>query len=209
MVNYVNGLFPGDLKPTQTFAGAIDVFKNVWPDTEETIARVEAECANPESGVYWQRATTVEQGLNQKHRTNYHLSVTDLAFQYNNGVMQNINNQFFTLLLAATNQYYNKHSITETMVHEGYNLLRYSGGQEYKAHYDGPTSSGRCVSAILYLNGDFEGGEVEFVNFNLKIKPEPGTLLLFPSNYAYRHIAHPVTSGSKYALVTWIKDRNN
>ena len=209
MVNYVNGFFPGDLTPTQTFAGAIDVFKNVWPNTTETIASVEAECLNPESGVSWQRAKTVERGINQKHRTNYDLSVTDLAIHANNAVMQNVNNQFFTTLLAATNQYYNKHGIAEQMMHEGYNLLRYSGGQEYHAHYDGNTSSGRCVSAILYLNNEFEGGEVEFVNFNLKLKPEPGMLLIFPSNYAYRHIAHPVTSGSKYALVTWIKDRNN
>jgi predicted 2-oxoglutarate/Fe(II)-dependent dioxygenase YbiX len=32
-------------------------------------------------------------------------------------------------------------------------------------------------------------------------------LILFPSNYAYSHIAHPVTSGTKYAMVTWIRDR--
>ena len=35
-----------------------------------------------------------------------------------------------------------------------------------------------------------------------------GMVILFPSNYAYRHIAHPVTSGTKYAIVTWIKDRS-
>ena len=45
-------------------------------------------------------------------------------------------------------------------------------------------------------------------NFDIKIKPQPGMLILFPSNFAYTHIAHPVTSGSKYALVTWIKDRD-
>jgi hypothetical protein len=32
-------------------------------------------------------------------------------------------------------------------------------------------------------------------------------LILFPSNYAYSHIAHPITNGTKYAMVTWIKDR--
>ena len=207
MVNYVNGLFPGDLSPTKTLGGAIDVFSNVWPNTEDTIALVEDECSNPNSGVSWRRAATIGDGLNQKHRTNYELPVTDLALHGNNPAMQNVHNQFFTLLLAATAQYYDKHRIDQVMVHESYSLLRYQGGQEYKAHYDGDTASGRAVSAILYLNGDFEGGEVEFVNFNLKLKPEAGTLLLFPSNYAYRHLAHPVTSGTKYALVTWIKDR--
>jgi predicted 2-oxoglutarate/Fe(II)-dependent dioxygenase YbiX len=86
-------------------------------------------------------------------------------------------------------------------------MLRYRGGQEYKAHFDGTTGSGRSVSAIVYLNNDYEGGHVEFTNFGVKIKPEPGMLLLFPSNYAYTHIAHPVTDGTKYAIVTWLHDR--
>jgi predicted 2-oxoglutarate/Fe(II)-dependent dioxygenase YbiX len=65
----------------------------------------------------------------------------------------------------------------------------------------------RCVSALCYLNDDYEGGELEFTNFNVKIKPLPGMLILFPSNYAYRHVAHPIKSGTKYSLVTWIRDR--
>ena len=86
-------------------------------------------------------------------------------------------------------------------------MLKYPISTEYKQHYDGSTSSGRSISAIVYLNDDYKGGEIEFPNFNVKIKPESGMLILFPSNYAYTHIAHPVTSGTKYAIVTWIHDR--
>ena len=82
-----------------------------------------------------------------------------------------------------------------------------SGGQEYKAHADGGTATKRSISPILYLNDDYEGGELEFVNFGLKLKPKPGMLVLFPSNYPYRHIAHPVTDGTKYAIVTWLHDQ--
>jgi predicted 2-oxoglutarate/Fe(II)-dependent dioxygenase YbiX len=113
----------------------------------------------------------------------------------------------YLLLLSALEPYREKYGIQETLWHEKYNMLRYRGGQEYKAHYDGDTAGGRCVSAILYLNNDYKGGEVEFVNFGIKIKPEPGMLLLFPSNYAYTHIAHPVLEGTKYAIVTWLHDR--
>jgi predicted 2-oxoglutarate/Fe(II)-dependent dioxygenase YbiX len=60
---------------------------------------------------------------------------------------------------------------------------------------------------LLYLNDDYSGGELEFRNFQLKISPKKGMLLLFPSNFAYAHIAHPVTSGTKYAFVTWLHDR--
>jgi predicted 2-oxoglutarate/Fe(II)-dependent dioxygenase YbiX len=113
----------------------------------------------------------------------------------------------YLLLLAATEPYKQRYGIEENFWHENYNMLRYRGGQEYKAHYDGATFDGRSVSAIVYLNDDYSGGEVEFTNFQVKIKPQKGMLLLFPSNYAYTHIAHPVTSGTKYALVTWIHDR--
>jgi predicted 2-oxoglutarate/Fe(II)-dependent dioxygenase YbiX len=113
----------------------------------------------------------------------------------------------YMLLLASTIPYAKKYGTDEGLWHEHYNMLRYRGGQEYKAHYDGSTATGRSLSAIVYLNNNYEGGHVEFTNFGVKIKPEPGMLLLFPSNYAYTHIAHPVTEGTKYAIVTWLHDR--
>jgi predicted 2-oxoglutarate/Fe(II)-dependent dioxygenase YbiX len=109
--------------------------------------------------------------------------------------------------LSATAFYQEKYQIHEPLFHEPYQALKYQTGTEYKAHYDGNTTSGRFLSAITYLNDDYNGGELEFPNFGVKIKPREGDLVLFPSNYAYAHIAHPVTSGTKYAIVTWIHDR--
>jgi predicted 2-oxoglutarate/Fe(II)-dependent dioxygenase YbiX len=206
MATNVNGIFPGELLPTETVGGCIDIFENAWPNPKETIEAIEAECSNLDSGVNWAKATTLGHGTNQSIRTNYHMGITAFANELNNPLTQNIHNQTYLLLLAAAIPYAKKHDIDQ-MYHEGYNMLKYSGGQEYKAHKDGDTSSGRAVSAIIYLNDDYEGGHVEFVNFGVKIKPKPGMLLLFPSNYAYTHIAHPVTSGTKYAIVTWIHDR--
>jgi predicted 2-oxoglutarate/Fe(II)-dependent dioxygenase YbiX len=60
---------------------------------------------------------------------------------------------------------------------------------------------------LIYLNDDYEGGEIEFVNFDIKIKPKAGTLIMFPSNYPYSHIAHPVISGTKYAVSTFLHER--
>lgn len=206
MSRMVNGLFPGALLPTTTVGGCIDIFENVWPNPEETISLVEEQCSLADSGLHWERATTVGSGIDQNIRTNYHLGLTKSA-SLGNSIAQNVHNQTYLLLAAATSQYAEKHHIDE-LYHEGYNMLRYKGGQQYKAHADGTTADGRAVSAIIYLNNDYEGGEVEFVNFGVKIKPEPGMLLLFPSNYPYTHIAHPVISGTKYAIVTWMKDRN-
>lgn len=206
MARLINGMFPGELLPSTTVAGCIDIFENAWPNPQETINMVEEQCGIKDSGLSWFRATTIGHGVNQTLRTNYHLGLTSAASETSNVVAQNVHNQMYVLLAASTVPYSVKHEIPD-LYHEQYNMLRYQGGQEYKAHADGFTQDGRCVSAIVYLNNDYEGGEVEFVNYGIKIKPEPGMLLLFPSNYAYRHIAHPVTSGTKYAIVTWLKDR--
>ena len=64
------------------------------------------------------------------------------------------------------------------------------------------------ASFNVYVNDNFDGGVLEFKNKDYSVKPEPGMLILFPSNYAYTHIAHPVETGTKYAVVTWLHDRN-
>lgn len=199
-------IFPGKLFPDATVAGCIDIYENAWPDPQGTIEMIEAACADAESGISWQRASTIGQGTRQNIRTNYHLGITAAA-EEGSPAAQAVHNQMYLLLLAALAPYKEKYGLHHELWHEPYNMLRYRGGQEYKAHFDGGTETGRCVSAIVYLNDDYEGGHVEFTNFGVKIKPEPGMLLLFPSSYPYTHIAHPVESGTKYALVTWTHDR--
>jgi predicted 2-oxoglutarate/Fe(II)-dependent dioxygenase YbiX len=207
MATQINGFFPGDLMPTRSVAGCIDIYESAWPNPQQTIAMLENECANPDSGSYWQQAETIDSGAFQSYRTNKMLSISHLAQVSNNPVLQNVHNQFNMLLLASTIPYARRYDIREQFWHEGYSCLKYSGGEHYKAHYDGGTGVGRSISALVYLNSDYDGGELEFVHFKIKIKPQPGMLILFPSNYAYLHVAHPVTKGTKYALVTWIRDR--
>jgi hypothetical protein len=203
----IGRFFHGLLEPDEIIGGCINVYENAWPNPEETIKLIESITTDPDSGIHWSKAMTFGQGLNQTARTNYDLGITANAKVYNNAGLQNIHNQMYVLLSSSLAAYRKRYGIEEDLWHEPYNMLKYSGGQEYKAHYDGNTSIKRCVSAIVYLNNDYEGGHVEFTNFGIKIKPEPGMLLLFPSNYAYTHIAHPVTSGTKYAIVTWTHDQ--
>ena len=65
----------------------------------------------------------------------------------------------------------------------------------------------RCdLSCTVFLNDpdDYEGGELYFDKFNLKIKPKAGDLYLFPSSYLFSHAAMPVTDGIKYSIVTML-----
>lgn len=203
----INGLFPGELHPTNVLAGCIYLYENVWPDPQGTIKTLESLAQDYNSGVYWQRASTLDAGDLQNHRTNQMLGITHLAKVAENSALQNIHNQLNLLLIAASVPYAKQLNIGRGLWHEDYSALKYSVGEEYLGHYDGSTDTGRAISALIYLNDDYEGGETEFPHFGIKLKPKPGMLALFPSNYAYFHIAHKINSGTKYALVTWIKDR--
>jgi predicted 2-oxoglutarate/Fe(II)-dependent dioxygenase YbiX len=204
---FVNGLFPGTLEPDTTVAGCIDIFEKVWPNPEKTIELIEKECLKSNNEIYWQRAETRGHGVEQDIRTNQMMAITHLARVNNNGLLQNIHNQFHMILLASSISYSQRYGLQEGLWHEPYSLLKYGVGQEYKRHYDGTSNIGRTISALIYLNDDYQGGELEFPNFGIKIKPQAGMLVLFPSNFAYSHVAHPVVNGTKYALVTWIADR--
>lgn len=82
-------------------------------------------------------------------------------------------------------------------------LLRYEEDNKFHNHIDDHPQFPRVVSLSLFLNDDFEGGELEFKEFNIKIKPEAGEIVLFSSGFPYMHQVHPVTKGIRYAVVKW------
>lgn len=76
----------------------------------------------------------------------------------------------------------------------------------YTMHHDGMN---RCVSALVYLNDVEEGGETVFPEFDFWVKPEKGKLVIFPSNYIYRHAAMKPKSNVKYAAAFWSHEGNH
>lgn len=203
---------PKSIQPVDILAGCIAIYENVWPDYEETIKQIEEESKDPALSAGFVRAKTTNQinGRTEKStaRTNSDFSLSSAAHE--NEFFRKLNNRFYDLVTSAVSSYQEKMLINESLYHvEPYNILKYQTGQEYIAHYDGATGTGRAVSPILYLNNDYTGGELEFVHFGIKIKPAAGSLFVFPSNYPYAHIAHPVQEGTKYAIVTWLHDRQD
>jgi len=63
----------------------------------------------------------------------------------------------------------------------------------------------RDISVIMYLNDDFEGGELEFPELGLTIRPQRGLIITFPSYCEFPHRVKPVTKGERNTLVTWIQ----
>ncbi len=50
----------------------------------------------------------------------------------------------------------------------------------------------RFLVALIYLNDDFEGGETDFVQLDVKIKPKQGSMAIFPATWSWLHKGHPV-----------------
>jgi len=91
-------------------------------------------------------------------------------------------------------------------------FLGYPVGGHYIEHNDSETFDNgewrkiadRDVSFLFYLNSEFGGGELEFPELGLTIKPKRGMMIAFPSYKEFVHKVHPVTWGHRYTLVSWV-----
>lgn len=84
---------------------------------------------------------------------------------------------------------------------EAFNFVKYLPGKYFKIHGDHGPYYTCTVSAVVYLNDDYDGGEIDFVRHGLVVKPKAGDIILFPSNFVYEHASLEVTSGTKYSVV--------
>jgi predicted 2-oxoglutarate/Fe(II)-dependent dioxygenase YbiX len=97
-------------------------------------------------------------------------------------------------------------------------ILSYGIGGHYCPHIDGESlwqtpdgeliwkkSTERDISMVFYLNDEFEGGDFIFPDLKIRVRPEPGMLVCFPSNHHYKHGVEPVTKGERYSIVCWAK----
>jgi predicted 2-oxoglutarate/Fe(II)-dependent dioxygenase YbiX len=58
------------------------------------------------------------------------------------------------------------------------------------------------VSALLFLNDDYNGGE--FQVSNSYFKTSEGSAIIFPSNFMFPHKVNIVTSGTRWSIITWL-----
>jgi predicted 2-oxoglutarate/Fe(II)-dependent dioxygenase YbiX len=92
-------------------------------------------------------------------------------------------------------------------------VLRYPPGGKYILHSDGEQFDreakrwyrlrDRDVSLLIYLNDDYEGGELKFDHLNYTYQPKAGDLVFFPSNHRYSHQSLTIKAGFKWAIVSW------
>jgi hypothetical protein len=105
-------------------------------------------------------------------------------------------------------------------------VLHYSVGQEFKPHHDflapgNPhhrdqlrSRGQRIATFLVYLNDDFEGGETEFSQIGLRYRGKAGDAIFWANcdmegrpDPMTLHAGLPPTSGEKWILSQWIRDR--
>jgi prolyl 4-hydroxylase len=106
---------------------------------------------------------------------------------------------------------------------EDLQVVKYEKDNFYKEHHDsfleydpGFLMEGghRVLTALVYLNNDFEAGETRFVNLDKNIKPAKNSCIVFrPLDAECKrchpkalHAGLPVKSGIKYICNIWIRE---
>ena len=106
---------------------------------------------------------------------------------------------------------------------ESMQITKYKTGSFYGWHRDGPSDclsvynnpdnkfmhgNVRKLSMTILLNGNYQGGEFQFANYNkFNCNAETpdfknaGSIIVFPS--FIEHQVTPVTKGTRYSLVAW------
>jgi len=106
---------------------------------------------------------------------------------------------------------------------ESYQVLRYRLGEKYDVHHDSSeedlddSAGPRILTFFIYFSEVEEGGETWFNKLDLKVKPETGSAILWPSvldddpkkiDWRTTHAALPVIKGEKLAANVWIHQRD-
>jgi len=128
-----------------------------------------------------------------------------------NPIVQGLTEKIAKLLLVPTKNF------------ESYQVLQYKLGQKYDVHHDSSEedlddlAGPRILTFFIYLSNVEEGGETFFDKLDIKVKPETGSAILWPSvldedpnkiDWRTTHAALPVMKGEKLAANVWIHMRD-
>lgn len=173
-------------------------------------AEVAALVAAAESRLEQNRVVDPESGQQVEHtaRTSHGTFFTRSV----NEIVQTIENRVALLTGQSVEQF------------EGVQVMRYTQGQEYKAHHDyfNPKEPGaqkhlarggqRILTALMYLSNPESGGATTFPDLGLSVVPQLGTLCLFANvrpdgieEPLSLHAAEPVQQGVKWISTIWIR----
>lgn len=191
----------------------INLYKNAITKEkcDEIIYQVESAIKEDLPGIFWRGAQ-----VNDKEDNNSVRNCVDLKYK----------REHLGTILPKNDNLYNAHKSVEDSLDlclrnyeslwhlqmqykEAFNFVKYNPGKYFKIHADHGPYYTCTVSAVVYLNDDYEGGEIEFTRHGIKVKPDAGDIVIFPSNFVYEHASCEVFSGTKYSVVVMTDYNDN
>lgn len=118
------------------------------------------------------------------------------------------------LVVRAINCRISAATETKPVQGEPLQILAYGPGDEYRNHLDAlpATDNQRVITALVYLNDSYAGGETYFPHLDFAFRGEQGDALIFanvgaagtPDPFS-EHAGQPVKSGTKFIASRWIR----
>ncbi len=183
----------------------INLYRNAisQEDCQRLITMLEEEISLGKNGIQWNGAR-----VNGKERTSHARNCYDLKFKRDqlgkyiadSDVLKECYD-IVNVALDKSLRHYESVWNFNINYKEAFNFVKYLPGEFFKVHADHGPYYTCTVSAVVYLNDDYEGGEIEFPRHNLTLKPKAGDIILFPSNFVYEHASLNISSGIKYSVV--------
>jgi len=140
----------------------------------------------------------------------WHMQFTQIKLA-NHQIFEEENKKLRTLFLEAISTYKKEHGIKPHQWPTKFSLepirmKRYlpNTNERFDEHVEVTNieTARRFLVAFIYLNDDFQGGETDFPQLKILVKPKQGNMVLFPAMWNWLHQGLPVKKKPKYIIGT-------
>lgn len=201
-------------------APGIIVYSNVIPNHDEILYNLK-DATEDKSVISWGEPLIVRNGQPVVDYEVRNVEVIGISFELSKEILldpkdpvesfkNKLGNLLYVSLQPSIDDYKSFYGIRTNGTHlegwqDSYQLLRYGKNNFFNNHFDDSVQHHRRISIVYYFNDDYTGGEITFNRFGITYKPKANELLIFPSTYVYNHSVKEIISGTRYAIVTWLR----
>jgi len=184
----------------------VHIYANAIPNGTDIINRLESVLDNSSDELFrWTDSTNLMGKDLSSYRRCFDLKMHPDYWQFLTPEFEEIKNCYEEIdqgFLSAITHYKDLYNL-KIPFKQGVNFMKYGEGHHFVTHVDNGSSYSSVVSALAYLNNDYEGGELGFPLLDFEFKPEAGDIVLFPSSFMHAHKVNVVKSGLRYSAGTW------
>lgn len=177
----------------------VELFKNIFVIydfiTEEECDILLNECLQSKDSdwqeINYAHADSIKQGseLYEKYQ-NYKKQWDKTSMTSANiNILENIRNRCHDFLDKDLN-------ITD----EIFRIKKFTKSRSLDVHHDDAGDFSLRHGLVIYLNDDYDGGEIYYPEFNFQYKPVARSLIIHPANKQYRHGIRQVSRNDRYSI---------